>query len=1544
MAALLITPSLVTTTPAGLQTFVASGGSGSGYVFSFLSNNSGGTISPTGDYVAGLGGFLDIVLLTDSLDNSTSAAVTVIGLSEFQGIGLLPQLTAIPSPTPSDAGDFLHTDGFVVTWEPISGLLPDQAGHAGQILTTDGAAASWAPIGDTLPDQTGHSGAYLTTDGVDPSWSLVPPIATNNVHDVRLYGAVANDPTNDLSIAYYNAMEAWTQQSALWPLITETGIFGGIYIPEGNWYTSRPLCQFTGCQMYGDGPELTIISPGIGTPSTPGNVQGFAGPVIYVSAPWTPTTLPFSTTNFPKYSTPLVGGVGKSLRIPSNTDTTFDNSLLQLYLHDSYPWSVMFGNDFRTTVFSLQFWVRLDVTPINGLYLGIIGSRGPNLYDVNFTLDGAADLAFGVYCTSDGVDLFLRAYLTTNPAWTNIINTVVSGTLHKITSTAVTAATPVHVEIDYNGSFFDFYVNGVNQGHVAATGPVIRAPWEAVAIGGQGAEGLDVSPTVAPCQGAIDSIRLSRIARHTGTGSFTPPVAKYTWDSDTFALYNWDQSQPSITPTGGPLWTLPFVAGQIVAAVAPGSFAQPGLGGPCPHYIRFSGGTIPDGNYMHDFAITCMQGCSGIITFAAPRTIIERVWINMPSMYGIRIGTAVSFFTKLRDIYVAWAPNTGVQYFGNARNIQAVGCAIGVHVVGGGVLDDFNNMSQFNTFCMLYCGPGSGAFEPLLIQNCANDAEVYSFTRQKAVAVFTGAFSTLQLTNNAWSTGAASSPPLLFFEGGSLSGQITSDYDIFLSGTGPASVAEWYGTPQATLMLRNPTIIDANIPPKPLSSQGGWITQFDGKGITNQTGLSTSDIKAKNLSGTFTIQFGYTSGGPRFLDQEADGNYDVVITPKGYLGSAPAAGSTTITGYTTGPDGFVATVGVDPGGTCTLIFSWFLIRAQPPPLYFSYLPTIPSSITNPLLGLPTNQPWAVGVTLVPAVGNVFTVDTTRTQETVIEMGTTVLVAPWWEISIVAFGAYPQGDMGTIAGGADSFVAADGQLRGLMNPGAHNFILYYTGTSGNYYIDGEKFPGFILPSAHPGTQLTPLHIGEQWDASNPLTVATLRNLKIDYLPSRVISNDNDIGPAAMAQAAFLGDDWTMGNADNSGNGGYASQIAQNRYGTTYYWMAAIYGAELLGSPQTTGSYGLLENIWKPWAGAITAPTLTGLNIMAGYWDILIGPTGTGDTAAHVWAGLLAVLEGSAASATWIAPTSNSSPTQQRAFGNFIPPTSGTATCVVNGTSFLCTVVPGDYNTTCSNLIALVVADGPTNALVSCAVQPRSPDVPDFYVQFTARTPGTVGNAITGSTNGNAGAFWYGDIGGIDGTALAVNFLRGADTTCIINGVSFPGNFDTNAATTVANLQALIAANGTINALVTTSLVSGNMLVAARTNGAAGNNIRATGNGINVPGGIAWSGRHNNATFAGGSNGAVDGIATIVLCTVPPFGTTVQYTAGKETQRNSLNTLISAYVHAGVTIADVSVLLRDAGAHQNLDPTFDTGTGTLNAAGHTALYGLIEPLLP
>jgi len=74
-----VSPSSLTTPPRGSQAFTASGGSGSGYIFTLTSHPSGGTVdAATGAYTAGaVGSAVDVLSVVDPLGNHSTVTITV---------------------------------------------------------------------------------------------------------------------------------------------------------------------------------------------------------------------------------------------------------------------------------------------------------------------------------------------------------------------------------------------------------------------------------------------------------------------------------------------------------------------------------------------------------------------------------------------------------------------------------------------------------------------------------------------------------------------------------------------------------------------------------------------------------------------------------------------------------------------------------------------------------------------------------------------------------------------------------------------------------------------------------------------------------------------------------------------------------------------------------------------------------------------------------------------------------------------------------------------------------------------------------------------------------------------------------------------------------------------------------------------------------------------------------------------------------------------------------------------------------------------------
>lgn len=1446
-------------------------------------------------------------------------------LGIFQAIGKVQE---IPDPA-GHTGEFLETDGVITKWEPVGGgALPDQTGHAGEFLTTDGVNASWAAVagGGVLtvgPVTTPTANAAIivgnaielaqadvTNPGILDS-SLAPQTlggeklfidgASSYVFDIRNYGAVSAASSNvagDALVDCYPAIQAaiadWTQQNVYFATLGFAGPVGSIYIPTGNWYISRPLVLPNGCSLTGDGYLQSLLIAGRGDSVTqPTLVPAFAGPMIYVTGP-TDGAVPF-----PTYTSPLVGAVGQAMVMTAIDPVTGANSP-SIWLSDCYPFSY-FAN-YVCQACSLRFWVHVTSMRSQGSYprySAIMGSRGPDVSQIEL----GQDQFIGVYVVDDGTDKFFRAYFTTR-----------NEGLLSLDSTPITLGNTFNVELNYDGSFFGLWVDGVFQDRIAATGPAKKMGWECVSIGVSGPEFLGGIDCIT---GAIDSIEFAQVARHTGTGDFTPPAAKYTADANTLLLINWDQGDTSAD-------NQPFVIGQVAC---PASLGFPNVGGSVfpitgmqPFYMRFNTSlqTLRNtGNLqLRDFQIQCNQTTSGIISCQGIRVLGERLAISLSCGYGIKVTDGPSFYWVLRDIWISQCSGIGLAYLGHAYDIQTTGCEIGGLYLTGGVIRHSDDNALNAQYAFVF-GLNGSQFTSMYIQGCNNDAEAGDESTyvdfRAAVLVAPQSYQGMTFVGNTFDGSAPNKPPIIYtgYFGGPLQGITHVGDDFVINQNEPGYAIVRQGSLTGSIQLINCTN-PFNYFNYPWSNVSGWVVDQKPKQLNNQTGLSITDTQANNLAGTFTIMAGYTSGGPIFSVAEPNDKYEVWITPKGYVGSAPAPGSTRIVGYTTSTDGFTATVEADPGGTCLLTFSWVLVRSFGTPALYEYLPTNPDSFTNPMVSVTAGSNFAAGMTIVPNGRNTLPANLTFPyNQFLVDAGDPPGTTDFWGIFLYQQSA-PAYSINTITNPLPTAWVVNGKLHSLLSPGAHNLVLSQRDGLVHFYMDGGPF---LIGGQAPVTQQTPVYVGERTGGADPVTApVTFRNLKVDENVDLVITNEPDSRPAAGTPVSlFIGDQMTMGLFSTGGSGGFATQIAEARFPGKYYHIAAVDGSFSVGGYASS----LIPTFWNGFGGQ---QSLESVCIFAGFNDILNGATATA-----TWDYLLQALDGVKAAGTFVVPI-----IATPAWVVYRPPTSGTAQYTINGHTKTATFMGSDPATSAA-IVSDINSDGTINTVVSAKLWYG------IYVEVDAVTPGAGGNNIpVSSDNTNGSYFWPQEY-----TAL------GKDSLVTISSVTLACNFDTDIATTANNLVSDINGDATLGPLVTASNVSDNVFVEANTAGYAGNSINISSN---ANGGCHWvlpTGRFGSLT--GGVDGAVaKGINPIVLVNAPPFGDAPGYTAGKNTERLAFNVLMAAYAAANpgqVFLADAETTLWDPLDHTKIDPALLGGDSVNpNDAGHTALFGLIDPLLP
>jgi len=164
-----IAPPLSARPPGGGETFVASGGSGTGWVWSLQSGASGGGIDASGAYVAGpVGAVTDVVRVVDSLGNAATAEVFV-----GESIAVAP---AAPSVAPRGCVTFAATGGSGTGW--VWSLASAPSG--GSIVAATGAYTAGANGGvrDTVLVVDSLGNAAIATVDVTVALSLQPASAS----------------------------------------------------------------------------------------------------------------------------------------------------------------------------------------------------------------------------------------------------------------------------------------------------------------------------------------------------------------------------------------------------------------------------------------------------------------------------------------------------------------------------------------------------------------------------------------------------------------------------------------------------------------------------------------------------------------------------------------------------------------------------------------------------------------------------------------------------------------------------------------------------------------------------------------------------------------------------------------------------------------------------------------------------------------------------------------------------------------------------------------------------------------------------------------------------------------------------------------------------------------------------------------------------------------------------------------------------------------------------------------------------------------------
>ena len=183
--------------------------------------------------------------------------------------------------------------------------------------------------------------------------------------------------------------------------------------------------------------------------------------------------------------------------------------------------------------FTVEFYFnQMDSTAGGGLYLVSYNQQTPLL---------SGNSALQIFETgTSGSCLDKCLYMQAD-----IGGTVVS-LFPTIAAAEIPTGTTQHIAITYDGSNLRSFLNGTLLKTVAASGTWTVPPYSSFMIASDNASiypGMQGSQSTAHAY--YDSLRISNIARY--TASFTPPTAKFSYDANTVALFNWPSSG---VPTG----------------------------------------------------------------------------------------------------------------------------------------------------------------------------------------------------------------------------------------------------------------------------------------------------------------------------------------------------------------------------------------------------------------------------------------------------------------------------------------------------------------------------------------------------------------------------------------------------------------------------------------------------------------------------------------------------------------------------------------------------------------------------------------------------------------------------------------------------------------------------------------------------------------------------------------------------------------------------------------------------------------------------------
>jgi hypothetical protein len=324
----------------------------------------------------------------------------------------------------------------------------------------------------------------------------------NGIFNVMAFGAKGDGSTDDSGAIQAAINAACAVNSGSDGAGNFTSVAGQVILPSAPYYLLNPLwMNCSGLQLIGTGRYSSVLEPAYDFGKTIAVVgSGYQG------LPTVPS---------------LVTGAGNA------ADFTISQGNYYLNLRE---WDGRFGplgtpdglNLNGLVAFTIEAYIK-DITAGDGI---IVGSGSvPN---------GAGFAAASLLRINSGS---LDAYLTTT-----------TGTHDATTFAAFPLNTVRYVALSYDGATLRLYdctpgaTSCAPEASVAATGTIVQDPTEDVDVGRWAGQGWPNGPgLVGAINGYIDSVRISKIARWTGTIA-TVPNAKFNADSNTMILTNFEKN------------------------------------------------------------------------------------------------------------------------------------------------------------------------------------------------------------------------------------------------------------------------------------------------------------------------------------------------------------------------------------------------------------------------------------------------------------------------------------------------------------------------------------------------------------------------------------------------------------------------------------------------------------------------------------------------------------------------------------------------------------------------------------------------------------------------------------------------------------------------------------------------------------------------------------------------------------------------------------------------------------------------------------------